>query len=176
MVFMINSKSVNDLLPHVRDMALEFKRIAEEELLIDELRITSTHRDAEYQNYLYAIGRNNPGVPLCAEAIRLLEARKAEIRDKPELEKKLWKPVTNAKAGYSWHNFALAFDVVPIVNGSAVWELKEKPDIQLWHDIGAIGEEIGLDWSGNWASFKEYAHFQHTNGKSMAQLRKEWGY
>lgn len=143
---MLNSKDINDLLPHVRDLAIQLIAIAEDELLIDKLLITSTYRDAEYQNYLYAQGRTRPG------AI-----------------------VTNARAGYSWHNFQLAFDVVPIVGGKAMWDTSTKAGMQLWQDIGAIGEEVGLDWAGHWQSFKEYAHFQHTGGKTMAQLRKEHG-
>jgi peptidoglycan L-alanyl-D-glutamate endopeptidase CwlK len=54
--------------------------------------ITSTYRDAESQNKLYAQGRTEPG-----------------------------KKVTNAKAGQSFHNWRVAFDFVPIVGGKAIW-------------------------------------------------------
>ena len=136
---MLNSKSLDDLLPEVAEKARAFIKMAEEELPIDELRITSTCRDYEYQTWLYAQGRTRPGII-----------------------------VTNAKAGYSWHNFQVAFDVVPIVDGKAVWD-----NAQLWKDIGEIGQECGLEWGGAWVSFKDKPHFQDTGGFNLAQLREQ---
>lgn len=87
---MINSKDINELIPELQEKA---------KLLIDlcdaksiEIRITSTYRDFEYQNFLYAQGRIRPG-----------------------------KKVTNAPAGASFHNFRRAFDIVVIKNGIADW-------------------------------------------------------
>jgi len=33
------------------------------------------------------------------------------------------------------------------------------------------GKECGLEWAGDWKSFKEEAHFQYTGGKTIAQLQ-----
>lgn len=74
--------------------------------------------------------------------------------------------VTNAQAGHSYHNFRCAVDVVPLVNGKPIWD-----DEALWKHIGSIGKSVGLDWAGDWVSFKEKAHFQYTGGLSLAQLQ-----
>lgn len=137
---MINSRKLEDLHPLVRAKAIELERRCEAELGID-LVITSTFRDNESQNALYAQGRTKPG-----------------------------KIVTNAKAGYSWHNFRLAFDVVPIRHGKPVWGTSGA-DGELWNRIGEIGESVGLEWAGRWKTFKETAHFQYTQGLTLAQLQ-----
>lgn len=104
-----------------------------------EFIFTQTLRDVEYQNELYAQGRTKPG-----------------------------KIVSNARGGYSMHNFGLAFDVVP-VDGSKqpVWDAKSP----LWARIGQIGQSLGLEWGGAWKSFKDLPHFQYVEGLTTAQLR-----
>ena len=99
--------------------------------------ITSTYRDMESQAALYAQGRTAPG-----------------------------KIVTNAKAGQSWHNYRLAFDFCPIINGKAQWN-----DTKLFTRCGEIAESVGLEWAGRWKSFKELAHCQATAGLTLAQLQ-----
>ena len=101
-----------------------------------DLLVTSTYRDHESQTALYNQGRTTPG-----------------------------KVVTNAKAGQSWHNHRCALDVVPLVNGKAIWN-----DNVVWMQIGEIGVACGLEWAGNWKTFKEFPHFQYTGGLTMAQL------
>lgn len=133
---MIASRNLEDLLPQVEALANLLVKRCEAELEIDELRITSTHRDFEYQNSLYAQGRTAPGGI-----------------------------VTNARAGSSWHNWKRAFDVVPMIGKQCVWN-----DAKLWQKIGKIGVEIGLEWAGNWRSFKEFPHFQLTEGHSLAEM------
>lgn len=92
-----------------------------------ELLITSTLRTFDEQADLFALGRTAPG-----------------------------KKVTNAKPGASWHNFGLAFDVVPIVNGKAVWN-----DNVLWEQIGDLGRQMGLIWGGDFKNFKDKPHFEY---------------
>jgi len=99
--------------------------------------ITSTYRDMESQAALYAQGRTTPG-----------------------------KIVTNAKAGQSWHNYRLAFDFCPIINGKAQWS-----DTKLFTRCGEIAESVGLEWAGRWKSFKELAHCQATAGLKLADLQ-----
>lgn len=87
---MVNSRDLNDLHGTVSAMAKKFiSRCSDKGI---DVIITSTYRDAESQNALYAQGRTKPG-----------------------------KKVTNAKAGQSFHNWRCAFDFVPVVNGKAVW-------------------------------------------------------
>lgn len=76
--------------------------------------------------------------------------------------------VTNARGGQSMHNWRCAVDVVPLRNGKPVWDTKDP----VWPQIGALGEEAGLEWSGRWTGkLKEMAHFQYTGGLSLAQLQ-----
>ena len=95
-----------------------------------DVLVTSTYRDKESQAAIYAQGRTKPG-----------------------------RIVTKAKAGQSWHNFRLAFDFVPIVNGKAVWN-----DARLFKRCRAIGESLGLEG----LDF-EMAHLQARGGLTIAQ-------
>jgi peptidoglycan LD-endopeptidase CwlK len=106
-----------------------------------DIIITSTYRDAASQTALYAQGRTLPG-----------------------------NIVTNARAGQSWHNYCVAFDVVPLRNSKPVWGTAGK-DGELWQSVGAIGRACGLEWAGDWKRFKEMAHFQFTGGLTLADFR-----
>ena len=88
---MINSRSLEDLLPAVRAKAKDFLAACSAQGI--DVLVTSTYRDNESQDQLYAQGRTKPG-----------------------------KVVTKARGGQSWHNYKCAFDVVPLRNGKPVWE------------------------------------------------------
>ncbi len=104
-----------------------------------DVLITSTYRDADSQTALYNQGRTKPG-----------------------------NIVTNAKAGQSFHNWKVAFDFCPIVNGKCQWN-----DKGLFATCGAIAENVGLEWAGRWAGkLKESAHCQFTNGLSISDFQK----
>jgi len=133
---MINSRSLDDLAPPVKQRAQAFVEAAKAKGI--DLLVTSTYRDSESQNALYAQGRTTPG-----------------------------NVVTKAKAGQSWHNWRCALDVVPLVNGKAIWD-----DPALWTKVGEIGKSCGLEWAGDWVTFKESPHFQYTNGLTIAQLQQ----
>lgn len=87
---MINSRDVKDLVEPVQSRARAFVDACKKQGI--DVLITSTYRDYESQNALYAQGRTKAG-----------------------------RRVTNAKGGQSWHNFRCAFDFVPMVNGKAQW-------------------------------------------------------
>ena len=136
---MINSRSIMDLHPKVQIMVnamLEACIKAGFDILI-----TSTYRDAEAQNTLYAQGRTKKG-----------------------------SIVTNAKAGESFHNYRLAFDIVPLRNGKPVWGTNGA-DGKLWKDIAKIGKACGLEWAGDWKTFVEFPHFQYTQGLTLKDLQ-----
>jgi len=80
----------------------------------------------------------------------------------------LGKIVTNAGPGDSYHNYRCAVDVVPLLNGKPDWDGSHP----VWAEIGRLGKECGLEWAGDWKSFKELAHFQYTNGLTLAQLKE----
>lgn len=62
--------------------------------------------------------------------------------------------VTNAKAGYSNHNFGIAFDV-GVFDGNTY--LGESPKYKA---VGVIGMDLGLDWGGSWKTLVDEPHFQ----------------
>lgn len=104
-----------------------------------DLLITCTYRDGAEQNRLYAQGRTAPG-----------------------------KKVTNARAGQSFHQYRVALDLYPLVNG--------KPDFSggspNWHKIAAIFKKHGFEWAFEWKRFKEMPHFQMTGGRPLSYFQQ----
>lgn len=74
--------------------------------------------------------------------------------------------VTNAKPGQGFHNYALALDVVPVVNGKPNWNVSKGT----WEAIGKTGEALGLEWGGRWRSPIDKPHFQYPRGHSYKYL------
>ncbi|MGL4911408.1 MAG: M15 family metallopeptidase [Romboutsia sp.] len=77
------------------------------------------------------------------------------------------KVVTNAKGGQSYHNYGLAFDAAPLVNGDIDWNNET-----LFNKMGQIGQSVGLEWGGSWKSFKDTPHFQWSRGISIIDLQR----
>jgi len=89
------------------------------------IKVISAMRTYAEQDALYAKGRTAPG---------------------PK--------VTNARGGFSNHNFGIAFDV-GVFQGSSY--LDESPKYKV---VGALGTDLGLEWGGNWISIQDEPHFQ----------------
>jgi len=62
--------------------------------------------------------------------------------------------VTNARAGYSNHNFGIAFDI-GVFEGSAYLAESVK-----YKAVGALGMDLGLEWGGSWKTIVDQPHFQ----------------
>lgn len=62
--------------------------------------------------------------------------------------------VTNARGGYSNHNFGIAWDIGLFQGGRY---LEDSP---LYRVCGKIGREQGLEWGGDWKSIQDEPHFQ----------------
>lgn len=75
------------------------------------------------------------------------------------------KKYTRTKGGKSKHQYGLAVDLVPLVNGQPKWD-----DKVLWRRIGVVGENLGLRWGGRWKSIYDPAHFEWTGGLSTSHL------
>lgn len=101
------------------------------------LRITSSLRTFEEQQKLYNQGRTTPG-----------------------------NIITNAKPGQSYHNYGLAFDVVPIENGQVNWNSKN------WDKIGQIGKSVGFKWGGDFKTIIDKPHFEMNFGISTIILKR----
>ena len=102
-----------------------------------DVLIYCTYRSAQEQDELYKIGRDIPG-----------------------------KRVTNAKGSESLHQYRVAWDAVPLINGKPAWS-----DNMLYSKMGAIAKEMGIEWAGTWKSMKETAHFQFTNGLTLKDFQ-----
>lgn len=101
-----------------------------------KVMMTCGFRSISEQNRLYAQGRTKPG-----------------------------KKVTNARGGYSWHNFALAADYVFVINGKVTWNGP-------WDVFGKTARECGLEWGGDFKSIVDRPHVQWTKGRTLAQMRQ----
>jgi len=89
------------------------------------IRIISGLRTYEEQDALYAQGRTAPG-----------------------------KVVTNARGGYSNHNFGIAFDI-GVFEGNRY--LADSPKYKA---VGVLGVDLGLEWGGNWKTIVDQPHYQ----------------
>lgn len=83
------------------------------------------------------------------------------------------KIVTKARPGSSWHNYGLAIDLGLFKNGVYLDEAKPTEADKLYAEIGRVAADHGIEWAGNWTSFKESPHFQITFGKTLAELREK---
>jgi peptidoglycan L-alanyl-D-glutamate endopeptidase CwlK len=103
-------------------------------------KVTSGTRTFEEQARLYAQGRTAPG-----------------------------QRVTNARPGYSWHNFGLAFDVTLFQGDkNPVWEHSA------YTLAGQIGKDLGLRWGGDFRSLIDRPHFERPIGLTLAEARQKY--
>ena len=101
--------------------------------------VTCTSRTSKEQAALYAQGRTTPG-----------------------------KKVTNAKPGQSFHEYGVAIDLYPLING--------KPDfsgshLDVWKKIAECFKSEGFEWAYEWKTFKEMPHFQMTKGHPLSYFQ-----
>lgn len=98
-----------------------------------DVKVIGGYRSIPEQQQLFCQGRN---IPEC---------------------RGLYKPgsiLTNARGGYSNHNFGIAFDV-GIFQG-----LKYLTESPKYIEVGQIGKSFGLEWGGDWTTIKDRPHFQ----------------
>lgn len=84
--------------------------------------------------------------------------------------------VTNARGGYSNHNFGVAIDFALLTNeGKSVsWDTKldgnrnGKAD---WNEVVTLAKALGFTWGGDWKTFLDLPHFEMTFGLTTAQYR-----
>lgn len=100
------------------------------------IKIISGTRTYAEQDALYAQGRTAPG---------------------PK--------ITNARGGFSNHNFGIAFDI-GLFQGSTYLE-----ESKHYATLGPIGERLGLEWGGRWKSITDEPHYQLRTGMTLAEMR-----
>jgi len=111
------------------------------------LLVVSGLRTAAEQNALYAQGRTAPG-----------------------------HIVTNARAGFSMHNYGLAVDVVPYLSGQT-GALNWNVSTPQYQAMVAALKAQGLVWGGDWKSLADYDHFQMPKlpNSPTAAMRADYG-
>jgi len=96
-----------------------------------EVRVVQGLRTAQQQAALFAQGRTAPG-----------------------------KVVTNARAGWSSHNFGLAVDAVPGVAGAPIWTPQWSAQAAEFQAMVREMKRQGLAWGGDWVAIKgDFDHF-----------------
>ncbi len=112
-----------------------------------KVRITQGFRTFEEQAALYNQGRTKPG-----------------------------KIVTNSRAGFSYHNYGLAFDICLLIDGKDVsWNIEKDFDKDLksdWKEVAETFKYRGFAWGGDFKNFKDYPHFDKSNDYSLSALLK----
>ena len=110
--------------------------------------ITCGYRSAKEQDELYKQGRTKPG-----------------------------NIVTNAKGGYSQHNWGVAFDIA--MNHDIDGDKKVTDDtwnLKGFKSVAKLAKSVGLSWGGDWKSFKDNPHFYYSKwGDTTKKLRKKYG-
>lgn len=81
--------------------------------------------------------------------------------------------VTKARGGQSNHNFGIAWDIGIFDNGKYYTGATKKEE-KAYEELGALikAKVPGLEWGGDWASFKDKPHYQLVIGKTVKQLRE----
>jgi peptidoglycan L-alanyl-D-glutamate endopeptidase CwlK len=101
------------------------------------IKIISGTRTYEEQNTLYEQGRTTTG-----------------------------RIVTNARGGYSNHNFGIAFDIGVFEGGRYI------PESPAYKRVGELGKRLGLEWGGDW-KFQDEPHFQLRPGWARNMSERE---
>ena len=108
-----------------------------------EYKAISGNRTWEEQAKIYAQGRTAPG-----------------------------KIVTNAKPGFSNHNYGIAVDMGVFKDGKYLDSSKPSEAEAFHRKAATVAEKYGIEWGGSWKSFKDYPHFEYKTGKTISQLRQ----
>ena len=146
---------------HLDDLRPKTKKLCE--LWIEECRknginlvVTQTFRSPELQEAYYSQGRES------LEIVNL-KRKKVGLDKITEKENKI---VTKAAPWTSPHNYGLAWDFAPIVNGKIDWN-----NLELFRKCGEIAKKLNfegytLEWGGDFKTIKDFPHIQLKNWKN----------
>jgi len=76
--------------------------------------------------------------------------------------------LSNAKFGFSPHNFGLAFDYWPLDKSGNFMHEKDITDY-IWNKIGLIVQDCGLTWGGTFKSIVDKDHAENTDWRTLSQ-------
>lgn len=136
-----SERNIASLHPRVQPLARALALAGRENGM--DVRILSGTRSYEEQNALFAKGRDGKG----------------------------GKIVTNARAGFSNHNFGIAFDCGLFEGNKYLDDEAEGNPLEsirlsrMYAALGGLGKNLGLSWGGDWKSIVDEPHFE---------LRPDW--
>lgn len=136
-----SQKNLDTLLPKVRPLFVQFLTRLQEHFNEKGVipKFIAGTRTYEEQEELFAKGRTTPG---------------------PR--------VTNARGGFSNHNYGIAIDVGLFLSDGRYLE-----DTPFYREIGSVVALFPqLEWGGSWKSITDEPHVQYRTGKTIAQLRE----
>lgn len=89
------------------------------------------------------------------------------------------KRVTNARGGYSWHNYGLAVDYVldgMIDKPGIQWSWDIKSDLNKdgkndWKQMADLAVDLGFEAGYYWRTYPDAAHIQYTCGLNLVEAR-----
>jgi peptidoglycan L-alanyl-D-glutamate endopeptidase CwlK len=136
--------------PALRDEATQIIAACNAQLTgCAQVRVVQGLRTMAEQEALYAQGRSTPG------AI-----------------------VTNAPAGYSYHNYGLAIDFALLIDGKEIsWNRQADFDNDKtadWWEVVKKFKKHGWAWGGEFKSIKDFPHVEKTFGFTIAELKMRW--
>lgn len=134
----LSTEKLQLLHPKLRDIALQAYEEAVSATPVGvHPVIDQTYRTFAESDALYAQGRTTPG-----------------------------SIVSNAKAGQSYHNYALALDFHLLINGKDSWDTDDN-----WMKVVDIFKSHGFTWGGDFAgNFKDYPHLENRFGYNWRDL------
>lgn len=138
-------KNINSLDPKARERFVAFTIEAKEiakSLGYDYVALSGNRGEKE-QNEIYAQGRTKPG-----------------------------KIITNARFGFSNHNFGIALDYGVFRDGKYIDEKSPSESETIHRAVSKIASKHGIEWGGDWKSIKDYPHFEIKTGLSLSEKRK----
>lgn len=152
---MFNGSSLQRLLLLHPAVAAKF-RLMDDKLSVDpvvitnhdQLELTQGLRTWEMQDALYSQKR----LPLLQVNAKRLAVGWASITDAENTH-----TVTNARPGYSWHQFGMCGDVAPLAYDKIPDWNEERP---IWKIIIAAGILVGFVSGATWRTFPDTPHFQ----------------
>lgn len=125
----ISEARLGEVYPRLAEAIRRMADMFAEEFPDNSLRVTQGLRTWAQQAALYAQGRMSAG-PI----------------------------VTDAKPGYSWHNFGLAVDLVPMGISGPDWNTQHPQ----WVKLISLAPTVGLFSGAQFRTFKDMPHFQLT--------------
>lgn len=135
-------ESIVFLLPEVQKAARKFMIQVKQINFSYNVRLISGLRTYKEQSDLYAQGRTAPG-----------------------------SIVTKARAGFSYHNFGIAWDV-GIYNSSGQYLDDEEYYMEFGNLI--VPRLTVIDWGGLWKSFIDHPHYQYRTGLGISEIRRRF--